>query len=214
MPNSSEADPPIVAEEAEAKAVFHLRLRARGVRDLAVLRAFEIVPRSRFMAERYADLATRDLALPIACGQTSHEPWILARAVEALGVEPGHRVLEIGSGSGYVTAILAQLAGAVLGLERWASLAEAAQARLDAMGIAGAKVAWGDGLAVAQELGRFDRILVQGTLPGGASLDALLAEGGRWVACPVAPLVPGLAGVGPPSRQETRHGSPFARDGG
>ena len=120
-------------ESAEAKAAFHLRLRARGVRDLAVLRAFETVPRDRFVPERYTAMAARDLPLPIACGQTTHEPWLLARAVEALAVEPGHRVLEVGSGSGYVTAVMAQLAGEVLGLERWASLAEAAQARLDAL---------------------------------------------------------------------------------
>lgn len=200
-------------DDAEAKAAFHLRLRARGVRDLAVLRAFEIVPRARFVPERYAALAARDLPLPIPCGQTTHEPWRLARAVEALGVEPGHRVLEIGSGSGYVTAVLAQLAGEVLGLERWADLAMAAQGRLAGLGAANATVVWADGLAVQQEVGRFDRILVHAALPDRVDLTGLLAHAGRLVAghggelvtwddcgirslgpCPYAPLVAGLAG--------------------
>ena len=113
------------------------------MRDLAVLRAFEIVPRARFVPERHAALAARDLPLPLACGQTTYEPWLLARAVEALAVEPGQRVLEIGSGSGYVTAVLAQLAGTVLGLERWAGLAEAAQAQLAGLGAGNATVGVG-----------------------------------------------------------------------
>ena len=204
---------PSEVDEAEAKVAFHLRLRAHGVRDLAVLRAFEIVPRTRFVPERYAALAARDLPLPIPCGQTTHEPWRLARAVEALGVEPGHRVLEIGSGSGYVTAVLAQLAGEVLGLERWADLAAAAQERLVDIGAENATVVWADGLAVPQEVGRFDRILVQAALPDGVDLTAFLAGDGRLVAgrggeliawdngdtrslgpCPYASLVAGLAG--------------------
>ncbi len=216
MPRSSPLTD--AAETAEddggaAKAAFHLRMRARGVRDLAVLRAFEIVPRARFVPERYAALAVRDLPLPIACGQTTHKPWLLARAVEALGVEPGQRVLEIGSGSGYVTAVLAQLAGEVLGLERWASLAEAARARLVGFGADNATVVWADGLATPAEVGRFDRVLVHAVLLEGMDLTGLLAEDGRLVAgrggelvaweggdirsigpCPYAPLVAGLAG--------------------
>ena len=226
----SEADVSPTTDDAEAKAAFHLRLRARGVRDLAVLRAFEVVPRAGFVSERHAGLAARDLPLPIACGQTSHEPWRSALAVEALGIEPGHRVLEIGSGSGYVTAILAQLAAEVLGVERWAGLADAAQARLATLGLTGVAVVWGDGLAMPPEAAPFDRILVHGTIGDEAAFDALLAAGGRLVAgmggalvvrpergplrsfgeCRLAPLLPGLAGHhargAPPP-----HGSPFAR---
>ena len=217
LKSSPPADAP--AEEAEAKAAFHLRLRARGVRDLAVLRAFEIVSRARFVPERYATFAARDLPLPLPCGQTTHEPWLLAGAVEALGVEPSHRVLEIGSGSGYVTVILAQLAGEVLGLERWSELATAAQERLAELGVKNATVVWGDGLAVPQDVGRFDRILVHAALPDGVDLTGLLAHAGRLVAghrgemvvwddgdlrslgpCPYAALATGLAGrsAGPP----------------
>ena len=201
-------------ESAEAKAAFHLRLRARGVRDLAVLRAFETVPRDRFVPERYTAMAARDLPLPIACGQTTHEPWLLARAVEALAVEPGHRVLEVGSGSGYVTAVMAQLAGEVLGLERWASLAEAAQVRLDALEAENATVVWADGLAMPSAIGCFDRILVHAELREPTKLIEFLSPHGRFVAgrcgelvvldgaggsrslgpCPYAFLVAGLAG--------------------
>ena len=193
-------------ESAEAKAAFHLRLRARGVRDLAVLRAFETVPRDRFVPERYTAMAARD--------QTTHEPWLLARAVEALAVEPGHRVLEVGSGSGYVTAVMAQLAGEVLGLERWASLAEAAQARLDALEAENATVVWADGLAMPSAIGCFDRILVHAELREPTKLIEFLSPHGRFVAgrcgelvvldgaggsrslgpCPYAFLVAGLAG--------------------
>ena len=200
-------------DDAEAKAAFHLRLRARGVRDLATLRAFEIVPRAFFVPARYAALSARDLPLPLACGQTTHEPWRYALAVEALGVEPAHRVLEIGSGSGYVTAVLAQLAGEVLSLERWAGLAEAAQARLGRLNVGNAVVAWSDGLAVPADAGPFDRILVHAVLLDTVDLTVHLAPGGRLVAgrggdlvaweaggcrslgsCPYAPLVGGLAG--------------------
>lgn len=214
MPKSSPTDSPLAGvDDAEAKVAFHLRLRSRGVRDLAVLRAFETVPRWQFVPERYAALASRDLPLPIACGQTTHEPWRYALAVEALGIEPEHRVLEIGSGSGYVTAVLAQLAGAVLGLERWAGLAAAAQDRLDALGVTGVAITRGDGLAMASEIGRFDRILVHAALSQSDSLTQFLAPAGRLVAgwngelvvwdptgersiglCPYAPLVAGLAG--------------------
>lgn len=214
MPKSSPTDSPLAGvDDAEAKVAFHLRLRSRGVRDLAVLRAFETVPRWQFVPERYAALASRDLPLPIACGQTTHEPWRYALAVEALGIEPDHRVLEIGSGSGYVTAVLAQLAGAVLGLERWAGLAAAAQDRLDALGVTGVAITRGDGLAMAPEIGRFDRILVHAAISQTDSLTQFLAPAGRLVAgwngelvvwdptgersiglCPYAPLVAGLAG--------------------
>ena len=115
MRRSSPPDAPDPAEEAaEAKAAFHLRMRARGVQDLAVLRAFELVPRQTFVPHRYLDLASRDLALPIGCGQTLDEPWLVARMIEALSVERGHRVLEIGAGTGSTAAILAQLAAEVI----------------------------------------------------------------------------------------------------
>ena len=116
-----------------------------------MLRAFELVPRQAFVPRRYLDLAQRDLALPIDCGQTLPEPWLVARMIEAAKVERTHRVLEIGAGPHATAAILSHLAADVIALERYQSLAIAAQARLDAQGIENAAV-WGDGLALPASL--------------------------------------------------------------
>lgn len=169
----------LVEAAAEAKAAFHLRMRARGIQDLAVLRAFELVPRHLFVPHRYLDLAARDLALPIGCGQTLNEPWFVARMVAALAVERTHRVLEIGAGTGYATAVLAHLAADVIALERYQSLATAARARLADLGVANAAIVWGDGLAVPAHVDPFDRIIVHGMLEGAPDrlADRLVAGG-------------------------------------
>lgn len=148
----------------QARMAFLLGLRGRGISDVAVLRALEVAPRDNFVPRQYADLAWRDIALPIACGQTMPEPWLVARMMESLGVAATHRVLEIGTGSGYATAILAQLAGEVVSFERYRSLAVEARTRLEALGFANASIRWDDGLTAAAEAGRFDRILVHGCL--------------------------------------------------
>lgn len=191
-------------DTAEAKAAFHLRMRARGIRDTNVLRAFERVLRHDFVPHRYLDLAARDLALPIGCGQTLDEPWLVARMIEALSVQPTHRVLQVGAGTGYATAILAQLAAEVMGLERYQSLASAAQARIAGLAIGHAAVVWGDGLAVPPEAGAFDRILVHGVLAElPASLtDRLAPDGVLVAACPV--------GEGQAVKRITRHEDGFA----
>jgi protein-L-isoaspartate(D-aspartate) O-methyltransferase len=170
-----------LAVRAEAKAAFHLRMRARGIQDLGVLRAFELVPREFFVPHRYLDLATRDLPLPIDCGQTLLEPWLVARMVEALGVDRSHRLLEIGAGTGYATAILASLAQDVIGIERYQSLAIAAQARLTDLAIVNAVIVWGDGLAIPADVEEFDRIVVHGLLDSPAPLIARLTVGGILV---------------------------------
>ena len=170
-----------LAIRAEAKAAFHLRMRARGIQDLGVLRAFELVPREFFVPHRYLDLATRDLPLPIDCGQTLLEPWLVARMIEALDVERGHRLLEIGAGTGYATAILASLAQDVIGIERYQSLAIAAQARLTDLAIVNAVIVWGDGLAIPPDVAVFDRIIVHGLLGDTAPLLERLALGGLLV---------------------------------
>ena len=134
------------------------------------------------MPRRYLDLAQRDLALPIDCGQTLPEPWLVARLIEAAKVERKHRVLEIGAGTGYATAILSHLAADVISLERYQSLAIAAQARLDAQGIENAAVVWGDGLALPASLDPVDRIVVHGLLdPVPETLTDRLVEGGMLV---------------------------------
>ncbi len=173
---------------AQATISFLLRLRARGIGDRAVLRALETVPRDLFVPHRYLDLALRDVALPIPCGQTMPEPYLVARATEALELAATHRVLEVGTGSGYGTAILAQMAGEVLSLERFQSLAFEAKARLEGLAIRNAHVVWGDGLAVPAEIGLFDRIILHGvvdTIP--SCILAALAEGGRIVFARKAP---------------------------
>ncbi len=125
-----------------------LRLRARGIRDLALLRALEKVPREIFVPHRYADLVGRDISLPIGCGQTLSEPWLVARMIEALAPARSHRVLEVGTGSGYATAILAEIAQDILSIERFQSLAIAARLRLETLGVANAAIVFGDGLAM------------------------------------------------------------------
>jgi len=148
----------------QARMAFVLRLRARGVSDLNVLRALEMVPRELFVPHRHADLAWRDLALPIACGQTMPEPYLVARMMEGLKVERSMRVYEIGTGSGYATAILATLAGEVVSSERYRMLALQATMRLEQMRVDNVRVDWRDGLVPASEQGVFDRILIHGSV--------------------------------------------------
>ncbi|MGH6934669.1 MAG: protein-L-isoaspartate O-methyltransferase family protein [Methylocella sp.] len=161
-------EPPLVLEEqaieAQNKAAFLMALRARGIQDLGLLRALETVPREIFVPHRFADLARRAISLPLRCGQTLPEPWLTAKMIEALAPLPRHRVLEIGTGSGYATALLARLAREVLSIERFKSLAIEAEARLARLAIANAGVVFGDGLAILPKVGPFDRVIVQGLL--------------------------------------------------
>lgn len=168
---------------AEAKAAFVLQLRARGIRDLALLRAMEKVPRDIFVPHRYADLAARELSIPIGCGQTLSEPWLVARMIESLALAPDHRLLEIGTGSGYATAVLAAIVQTmVTSVERFHSLAIAARLRLESIGVGNATIVFGDGLAMTPDSGPFDRILVHGSVEEvPPSLAAVLAANGRIV---------------------------------
>lgn len=175
-----EIDP--ASARAEEKAAFLLRLRASGIRDLDLLRALEKVPREIFVPHRLVDLARRDLALPIGCGQTLSEPSLIARMVEALALARNQRVLEIGTGSGYSTAVLAEIVEEVVSIERFQTLAIAARLRLQRLGKANATVIFADGLAISAEAGPFDRILVHGSLDEvPPQLVDLLAEDGRIV---------------------------------
>ena len=183
MPAPRDEDAPVSSLEAEERAQFVLRLRARGIRELRLLRALERAPRALFMPQRYGDIAARDIALPIGCGQTAPPPSILAAMIEALDAQPGRRVLEIGTGTGYAAALLAQLAGEVVSLERIQTLALEAAARLEAFGLANVRVAWADGLALDPKDGPFDRVLVHALIETPVPrLTDLLAEGGSLVA--------------------------------
>jgi protein-L-isoaspartate(D-aspartate) O-methyltransferase len=166
---------------------FQLALRRRGISDQAVLRALDEVPREHFVAPGQIESAYADHALPIACGQTISQPFVVAYMTEQLEVEPQHRVLEIGTGSGYQAAILSRLAREVVSIERYRTLAEAARERLKTLGYANVTVRAGDGTAGAPGMAPFDRIMV--TAAAENVPDALteqLAEGGIMV-LPVGP---------------------------
>jgi len=139
---------------------FLLALRRRGIMDQAVLRAMDDVPRERFVEPSYLHSAYADQALPISCGQTISQPYVVAYMTEQLAIEPHHRVLEIGTGSGYQAAILSRLAREVVSIERYRTLADEAATRLRSLGYDNVDVVVGDGFAGAPGRGPFDRIIL------------------------------------------------------
>jgi protein-L-isoaspartate(D-aspartate) O-methyltransferase len=142
------------------KMMFQLSLRRRGISDQAVLRAMEQIPREIFVAAADRADAYRDSALGIACGQTISQPFVVAYMTEQLQLQKHHRVLEIGTGSGYQAAILARLCRQVLTVERYRTLADSARARLEKLGCDNVEVMFGDGFDVPASAGNFDRIIV------------------------------------------------------
>ena len=169
--------------ESEERAQFTLAMRARGINDLSLLRALERAPRALFMPPRFADIAGRDIALPIGCGQTSPPPSIVAAMIAALGLKPEHRVCEIGTGTGYCAALLAQLANSVVSLEQFQTLALEASARIKAFGLANVTVVWADGFEHHLSGERFDRVVVHGLIePPGEAFRSLIRPGGVLVA--------------------------------
>ncbi len=189
----------------EARGALLLALRQAGVRDVDVLRAIETVQREIFVPFALRDLAQRNCALPIACGQTMEAPGDLAGMLEALQLEAGHRVMEIGAGSGYSTAVLSRLARDVVAFERFRALSVEANARLARLGVENAVVHCADGLAAPETFGRFDRILVHALLPspeprllgalapGGLMLCGLPDETGQGETCALVHADGGLA---------------------
>jgi protein-L-isoaspartate(D-aspartate) O-methyltransferase len=161
------------------KMMFQLTLRRRGISDQAVLRAMEDVPREAFVEEGDRRDAYRDSALGIACGQTISQPFVVAYMTEQLQLQKSHRVLEIGTGSGYQAAVLAQLAGSVVTVERFRALADSARRRLEKLQCSNVEVILADGLSLSAELGHFHRIMVTAAMveiPEGL-LDRLEPEG-------------------------------------
>ena len=142
------------------KMMFQLTLRRRGISDQAVLRAMEEIPRDVFVQVADRADAYRDSALGIACGQTISQPFVVAYMTEQLQLQKHHRVLEIGTGSGYQAAILSRLCRQVLTIERYRTLADSARARLKKLGCDNVEVMLGDGFAVPASAGTFDRIIV------------------------------------------------------
>ncbi|MCA3575113.1 MAG: protein-L-isoaspartate(D-aspartate) O-methyltransferase [Aestuariivirga sp.] len=135
-------------------------LREQGITDERVLEAIGNVPRDTFVEGPFAAQAYADQALPIACGQTISQPYIVALMTEALKVEPHCRVLEIGTGSGYQAAVLARLARRVFTIERYATLAESAAKRFAELGLTNITQRVGDGTLGMPEFAPFDRIMV------------------------------------------------------
>ena len=179
--NAAEGQQRMQAEQQQdvGRMEFLLTLRRRGIADQAVLRAMEEVPRGEFVQADYTDIAYADQALPIACGQTISQPYVVAYMTEQLGLEPEHRVLEVGTGSGYQAAVLSRLAREVVSVERYRTLAETARERLQRLGYENVEVVVGDGFAGVPEKSPYDRIVVTAaaaTLP--QALVDQLGEGG------------------------------------
>ena len=158
---------------------FLLTLRRRGIGDAAVLRALDEVPRERFVDGEQTEAAYADQALPIACGQTISQPYVVAYMTEQLGVRPHHRVLEVGTGSGYQAAVLSRLAREVVSIERYRTLASAARRRLAALGYENVEVVVGDGLSGVPARAPYDRIIVTAAAESvpQALLDQLAEDG-------------------------------------
>lgn len=176
------------APDREGFAAFLMRLRRRGITPKNLIAAFEAVPRRMFLAPELAAVAWTHRMLPMDCGEAVEGVDLQAQVIASLNLEPGHRVLEIGTGSGYTAAVIARMAARVLTVERWKTLADRAAARFDALELSNVTVRHADGSnGVDANDGPFDRILVWG------SFDALprafvdqVATGGVIIA-PIGP---------------------------
>ena len=178
---------PLLRNPPLEKMMFQLTLRRRGISDQSVLRAMEQIPREAFVEDADRDEAYRDSALGIACGQTISQPFVVAYMTEQLKLQKQHRVLEIGTGSGYQAAILARLGGQVLTVERYRTLAEQARARLEKLGCDNVEVMVGDGFDLPAGIGDFDRIIVTAAMEQiPESLTQRLQPAGIMIA-PVGP---------------------------
>src|SRR5580693_1458983 len=178
--------------QAERERMVRRQLAERGVRDVRVLDAMRKVPRHEFVPETLRQEAYEDHPLPIGEGQTISQPYIVAAMLEHLALQTIDRVLEIGTGSGYVTALLALLCAEVYSVERHARLAASAETTLQRLGYRNVKIRAGDGSRGWTEYAPFDAILVSAaTAEMRQALFEQLREGGRM-------MVP----VGPSSCQE------------
>lgn len=158
------------------------QLRSRGIRDERVLSAMLRVPRHEFAAERYREQAYEDHPLPIAEGQTISQPYIVASMLETLKLSPGDQVLEVGTGSGYLTALLAELVAQVISIERHPSLANSARTLLAAMGYKNVRVIAGDGSRGVPEFAPYHAIIVSAAaLELPLELIGQLSNGGRMI---------------------------------
>ena len=163
------------------------QIEGRGVCDPRVLAAMRSVPRHRFVSRTLGKDAYKDHPLPISAGQTISQPYIVALMAEAAAIEPDHRVLEVGTGSGYGAAVLAELGASVVTVERHRKLADAATKVLGDLGYANATVVCGDGSQGHPPGAPYDAVVVTAAAPSiPSALIDQLADGGRLV-IPVGP---------------------------
>lgn len=162
--------------------MIECQIVARGVRDARVLDALRQVPREKFVGRRMRDFAYDDRPLPIGNEQTISQPYIVALMLECMRLEAEHKVLEVGTGSGYAAAVLSRLVSKVYTVERYKSLADRARIRLRKLGYHNVEVRFGDGTQGWPEKAPFDSIVVAA---GGDSVPQALLEqlkeGGRLV---------------------------------
>ncbi len=175
--------------EKEGFAGLFLRLRAEGVADKALLTALEQTPRTLFLSAAYSDAAYQDRLVPIDCGGFAESADLVARLISALSIEPGHRVLDLGTGSGFLAAVAARMAERVMTVDRYKTLAQTAQQRFAHLGIGNIVSRQADGLKGMNGEGSFDRIVatcafdgmprqfVDQLATGGVMLAPMLVEG-------------------------------------
>ena len=144
----------------EAFASFLLRLRGKGIVAKDLISAFEATPRHAFVPDRWQNVAWAEGMIPIECGEAIEGPDLQATILASLAIEPGHRVLEVGTGSGFSAAVMARLAAKVVTVERYKTLTEQARRRFEALGLTNAFVRQADGSQGLAAEGPFDRIVV------------------------------------------------------
>lgn len=149
-----------VVDEREAFASFLLRLRGKGIVAKNLISAFESTPRRGFVPERWQDVAWSEGMIPIECGEAIEGPDLQAAVISSLAIEPGHRILEVGTGSGFTAAVMARLAARVLTVERYKTLTEQARQRFEALGITNVSARQADGSQGLAAEAPFDRIVV------------------------------------------------------
>lgn len=167
---------------AERDAMVERQIESRGIDDPNIIGAFRTVPRELFVSPEYAELAYGDHPLPIEAGQTISQPYIVALMIQAAEIKPGDKVLEVGGGSGYAAAVIGQIAGTVISVERQHDLVALARGRLSSLGYDNVKVREGDGTRGCVEEAPFDAILAAASgshVP--QSLIDQLGDGGRLV---------------------------------
>ena len=166
----------------EREAMVDRHLRRRGITDKHILDAFLEVPREEFISSEFQHLAYGDHPLPIQAGQTISQPYIVGLMIEAAGIKPGDKVLEVGAGSGYAAAVISRIAGKVIGIERQSELVPIARQRIEKLGYDNVNIVEGDGTRGCPDEAPFDAILAAAS--GSHVPKALLEQlkpGGRVV---------------------------------